>query len=58
MVFYKTENDICNIIGLHLEKTLKESLEITEKFLSLWKESEVYEAENNGKTLYIIKASY
>lgn len=58
MVFYKTEKDICEIISLHLAKNLKENLEIIEKFLSLSKESEFYETENNGKILYIIKASY
>lgn len=57
IVFYKNEEDLCHIIGLHLAKKLKDSLALTKKFLSLSKEAEVYETENDGKTLYIIKNS-
>jgi hypothetical protein len=57
IVFYKNEKDLCHIIGLHLAKNLKESLSVAQKFISLSKEAEVYETENDGKFLYIIKTA-
>lgn len=55
IVFYNSEKDLINIIGLHISDNFKESIEVTEKFLSLPSEAEVYEIKKNIKILYVIK---
>jgi hypothetical protein len=54
-VFYNNEKELITIINTHIAKNLKESIEISEKFLSLPANSEVYEVEMESNFLYIIK---
>jgi len=55
IVFYKDETDLVEIIALHLAKNLKENIEITEKFLSLPNNVDIYEVEKDENTLYIMR---
>ena len=55
IIFYKDETDLVEIIALHLAKNLKENIEITEKFLSLPNNVDIYEVEKDENTLYIMR---
>jgi hypothetical protein len=57
IIFYKDETDLVEIIALHLAKSFKDSIEITEKFLSLPNNVDIYEVETDKKILYIIKSN-
>lgn len=50
--FYSNEKDICDIVVWHLAENIKENIEIL-KLFQPFNSPEVYEINNNEKTLYL-----